>query len=101
MIISNSLPVTGNAPAKDSTATASLNGSGLTSFANQLKTALAEVNSSQVQANEVTKKFLTGEIQDVHQVMIAMQEARLTMQMAVEVRSKLVEAYQEISRMQV
>ncbi len=103
MIELNSLPVTGSSltTAKDSLGSGKAVGGGVDTFAEQLKTALDKVNASQVQANEVTKQFLAGEIQDVHQVMIAMQEARLTMQLAVEVRSKIIEAYQEISRMQV
>lgn len=74
---------------------------GNTSFKDVFDTALQNLNKSQVKAEETIKKFLTGEIEDVHTVIIAMEEARLTMQLAVEVRNKLVEAYQELSRMQV
>lgn len=71
------------------------------SFADLLKKAVEDLNQSQVKADKVVEGFLAGDIQDVHQVMIAMEEARLTMQLAVEVRNKIVEAYQEISRMQI
>ena len=71
------------------------------SFGEMLNKALEDVNGAQLKADETAKRFLTGEIQDVHQVVIAMEEARLMMQLAVEVRNKVVEAYQEISRMQV
>ncbi|MFZ5632071.1 MAG: flagellar hook-basal body complex protein FliE [Bacillota bacterium] len=71
------------------------------SFGEVLSKALDEVNRAQLKADDAAKKFLTGEIQDIHQVTIAMEEARLMMQLAVEVRNKIVEAYQEISRMQV
>jgi flagellar hook-basal body complex protein FliE len=71
------------------------------SFGEILNKALDDVNSAQLKADGLVKKFLTGEIQDIHQVTIAMEEARLMMQLAVEVRNKIVEAYQEISRIQV
>ncbi|MCL6477618.1 MAG: flagellar hook-basal body complex protein FliE [Peptococcaceae bacterium] len=71
------------------------------SFGEVLLKALDEVNRTQLKADDAAKKFLVGEIQDIHQVTIAMEEARLMMQLAVEVRSKIIEAYQEISRMQV
>lgn len=71
------------------------------SWSDLLDKTLQELNNSQLKADETVQKFLTGEIQDIHTVMIAMGEARLSMQLAVEVRNKLVEAYQEISRMQV
>lgn len=71
------------------------------SFGEMLGNALKDVNSAQLKADDTTKKFLIGEIQDVHQVTIASEQARLMLQLAVEVRNKVVEAYQEISRMQV
>jgi len=71
------------------------------SFGEFLGNALDEVNRSQLKADDTVKKFLTGEVQDIHQVTIAMEEARLMMQLAVEVRNKLLEAYQEVARMQV
>ncbi|MQL51436.1 flagellar hook-basal body complex protein FliE [Desulfofundulus thermobenzoicus] len=72
-----------------------------TGFSQMLKQALEEVNNAQAQADRVGLQFLTGRVQDLHQVTIAMEEARIMMTLAVEVRNKMVEAYQEISRMQV
>jgi flagellar hook-basal body complex protein FliE len=66
-----------------------------------LNNALKELNDTQVKADNLTRDLLTGELQDLHQVTVAMQEARLTMQLAVEVRNKVIEAYQEITRMQI
>ena len=71
------------------------------SFAGMVDKALKYLNDIQVKADNLTSELLTGEIEDIHQVTIAMQEARLAMQLAVEVRNKAVEAYQEISRMQI
>lgn len=71
------------------------------SFGEMLNKALEDVNGAQIKADEVIKGFLTGEVQDVHQVTIAMEQAKLTLHLALEVRNKIVEAYQEISRMQI
>lgn len=69
-------------------------------FGEVLNQAIGKLNDAEVKSDEVMQRFLVGDIQDIHQVTIAMQEAKLTMQLAVEVRNKIVEAYQEISRMQ-
>jgi len=69
------------------------------SFANVLSDALGEVQGLQTEADDAIRKLATGEVQDVHQVMVAFEQARLSMQMLTEVRNKLVEAYQEVSRM--
>lgn len=71
------------------------------SFSEMLNRALEEINARQQKADELARAFAAGEVEDVHQVVMAMQEARLALQLAVEVRNKVVEAYQEISRMQV
>ncbi|OPY57449.1 MAG: Flagellar hook-basal body complex protein FliE [Pelotomaculum sp. PtaU1.Bin035] len=75
--------------------------SGDASFSEVLSGALKKLNDTKVNADNLTMKFFTGEIQDFHQVAIAVQEASLTMQLAVEVRNKVIEAYQEVSRMQI
>lgn len=70
-------------------------------FNEQLSKAIDQLNNSQLKADEISQKFLTGEVCDLHQVVLAMGEAKLTMQLAVEVRNKMIESYREISRMQV
>ncbi|MEW6172076.1 MAG: flagellar hook-basal body complex protein FliE [Bacillota bacterium] len=74
---------------------------GSASFGTVLNEMLKEVNASQVKADESIQGFLSGQIQDLHQVVAATEEARLMLELAVQVRNKVVEAYQEISRMQV
>lgn len=69
-------------------------------FSNILSDALKQVNETQVQADESTQKLVLGEVDDIHQVMLDMEQAKLSLQLTVQVRNKLVEAYQEISRMQ-
>jgi flagellar hook-basal body complex protein FliE len=74
---------------------------GTADFSKTLQQALTDVNRQQEAAAEEVKKLVLGQAEDVHQVMIAMEQARLAMQLTVQVRNKLVEAYQEISRMQI
>ncbi|SFA74589.1 flagellar hook-basal body complex protein FliE [Clostridium frigidicarnis] len=69
-------------------------------FGNVLKGELDKVNESQIASEDITERFIKGEDIDVHNVMVAGEEAKLSLQLAVQVRNKLVEAYQEISRMQ-
>ncbi len=71
------------------------------SFGQMLDKALQDVNKAQIKADETVKGFLTGEVQEVHQVTIAMEQAKIMLLLATEVRNKVIEAYQEISRMQV
>lgn len=70
-------------------------------FGAMFNKALQDVNKAQINSDETVKGFLTGEVQDVHQVTIAMEKAKIMLSLATEVRNKVVEAYQEISRMQV
>lgn len=69
-------------------------------FISELKKKLDEVNDDQVKAEAVTESFIKGDDVDIHQVMLVNEEAKLSLQMAVQVRNKLVEAYQELNRMQ-
>ncbi|REJ09507.1 flagellar hook-basal body complex protein FliE [Halobacillus trueperi] len=70
-------------------------------FANQLKSAIAGVNEAQILSDDKTKALAQGEINDLHDVMITSQKASITMKTAVEMQSKVVEAYKEVMRMQV
>jgi len=72
-----------------------------TSFSKILMEQLKEVDKLEKEADELTQKFLIGEIQDLHQVTIAAEKANLALQLTVQVRNKLLEAYQELSRMQI
>ncbi|KYG57865.1 flagellar hook-basal body complex protein FliE [Planococcus maritimus] len=72
-----------------------------TGFGDVFKNALKEVSNAQNVSDKKTDQLLTGEVQDVHEVMIASQKASLSLQMTMQVRNKVVEAYQEVMRMQV
>ncbi len=70
-------------------------------FGDVFKNALKEVSNAQNVSDKKTEQLVTGEVEDVHEVMIAAQKASLSLQMTMQVRNKVVEAYQEVMRMQV
>lgn len=71
-------------------------------FGETLKTAVDKVNTTQQTAGQLSREFVSGESDiDLHEVMISLQKANVTFQSMVQVRNKLVTAYQEIMRMQV
>lgn len=61
---------------------------------------LDEVNALQLQANQKVEEFATSPDKDIHGTMIALQKADVSLRMMLQVRNKLLNAYQEITRMQ-
>lgn len=70
------------------------------SFSDILKTSLDNINEQQLASDEANQSFIKGDDIDIADVMLKGAEASASLQFAVQVRNKLVEAYQEISRMQ-
>lgn len=70
-------------------------------FGPMLDGLVATVASKQDAAQAISRKVLLGDSDQLHQSVIAMQEASVAFSMMVEVRNKLVESYQELMRMQV
>ena len=70
------------------------------SFSNVLKDSLDKLNEKQVQADEITNDFVAGNDVEVHEMLLSMEEAKMSMQLAIQVRNKVVEAVQELTRMQ-
>lgn len=71
------------------------------SFASVLKESIEKVNESQVASDNLTTKLANGEDVELHDVMIASQKASITLSATLEVRNKVVEAYQEVMRMNI
>ncbi len=69
------------------------------SFKETLKETMKNVNDMQVKADKSIEKMVAGEITDVHQVMSAVQEANVAFNMMMEIRNKVMDAYQEVLRM--
>ncbi|MBF74937.1 flagellar hook-basal body complex protein FliE [Candidatus Poribacteria bacterium] len=71
------------------------------SFRKLMQSTLSNVNELQLAAQEASRKFATGESENLHELMIMLEEAKLALDLTVEVRNKAIEAYQELTRMQV
>ncbi|NLB89477.1 MAG: flagellar hook-basal body complex protein FliE [Syntrophomonadaceae bacterium] len=69
-------------------------------FITFLKDALSEVDALQKEASFSASKLVLGEEEYLHNTMLAYEKANLALQLTIEVRNKLVEAYQEIMRIQ-
>ncbi len=71
------------------------------SFSDVLKKFVNDVNSLQKKADVSIEKLAAGEVADVHQVMVAVEEANIALELMLEIRNRIVDAYQEIMRMPV
>lgn len=71
------------------------------SFAETLKKFLSDVNQLQLDANEQVQRMVAGEVENLHDVMVAVEKASISFELLLEIRNKVLEAYQELMRMQV
>jgi flagellar hook-basal body complex protein FliE len=72
-----------------------------TSFRDILSDAIMSVNEQQRNYDTALHRFLLNEEVNVHDLMIAGEKARLSLELTLQIRNKVIEAYQEIMRMQV
>lgn len=70
-------------------------------FKHALVDALKRVNSDQIESQELHKQLAAGQVDRLHDVMVAAEKASLSLQLTMQVRNKVVEAYQEVMRMQI
>ena len=75
--------------------------SGIDEFAKVLTNEVQDVNSMQIDANEMVHSLLTGGDVNEAEVLTAVQKADLAFRMLLQVRNKLVEAYREIQQIQI
>lgn len=66
-----------------------------------LQSSLKNVNELQTKAGDYKKSLATGEVDNVHSVMIATEKADLALQLTLNIRNKVMDAYKEIMRMQI
>ncbi|MEP3049895.1 MAG: flagellar hook-basal body complex protein FliE [Erythrobacter sp.] len=81
------------------TAGASVNPNSGPDFANTLGDALQQVSATQRNASEMSAAYERGEVTDIAQVMLARQEAGVAFEATLQVRNRLLSAYQDIMRM--
>lgn len=84
----------------DKIAPVSTSGAGGTSFASLLGQAFSNVNSGQNQTGVAMDRFLSGEDTEVHQVAMVAQQAEMQFDLFMQVRNKVIAAYQEVMKMQ-
>ncbi|MDR3281069.1 MAG: flagellar hook-basal body complex protein FliE [Synergistaceae bacterium] len=70
-------------------------------FSEVLKDSMLKVNSLQQDADTLTKRLALGEVDDISEVSIAVEKAELALRLMVQIRDKMVDAYQQIARMSV
>jgi flagellar hook-basal body complex protein FliE len=70
-------------------------------FADQLKEAIDSTNEAQVNADRAVEQLHSGQAGNLHEVMISLEKADISMRLFVQLRNKAVDAYQEIMRMNV
>jgi len=70
-------------------------------FMDSLQHAISKVNDIQLEASQATEALMTGQTQNIHQTMVALQEADVSFQLMMQIRNKLVAAYEDIQRMQI
>lgn len=94
------MPITpvGNLPMAPSTASVTKASAAAPGFGDSLADMLKAVQDTGAEANDAINNMLSGN-GDVHTALIAMQNADTTFQLSVQVRNKLVQAYQDIMRM--
>ena len=71
------------------------------SFMDYLKDSIKTVNVQQVESDKMSVDLATGKSQNLHETMLSASQAELSFNLMVQMRNKVLEAYQEIMRMQV
>jgi flagellar hook-basal body complex protein FliE len=74
---------------------------GRSDFASWIAKELGSVNDKLANSDMMLQRLATGEVDNLHQVMISLEDAKLSFQLLVQVRNKLLEAYSDILKMQV
>jgi flagellar hook-basal body complex protein FliE len=70
------------------------------SFKDILKDSLDKLNEKQVESDNITNEFVSGGDVEIHEMMLSMEEAKMSLQLAIQVRNKVVDAVKELTNMQ-
>mgnify|MGYP001192848181 CR=1 FL=1 len=70
-------------------------------FKTLLLESLQQINQQQVISEQLNEQLALGQVENLHDVLIASEKAGLSLQLLIQVRNRVVEAYQEIMRMQI
>ena len=77
----------------------SIHGNDSSSFGAVLRESLDAVNRLQVESDQAVQNLATGKVTDIHETMIAMEKASISFEFVVQMRNKIVSAYEEVMRM--
>ncbi|QGQ96227.1 flagellar hook-basal body complex protein FliE [Paenibacillus psychroresistens] len=69
-------------------------------FGSFLNTAMSNLSNQEAQVEQLSNQFISGNLADVHQLTIAAEKASLGLELTLQVRNKVIEAYQDVMRMQ-
>lgn len=69
-------------------------------FSDLLKKSLDNLNEKQISSDNITNAFIAGEDVEVHEMILATEEAKMSLQLAIQVRNKVVDAIKELNGMQ-
>ncbi len=70
-------------------------------FGNLLTDFIGDVNKSQIDSMKITQSFIDGDPVEIHDVMIAGEKAKTSLELLMEIRNKTVDMYRELTRMSV
>lgn len=70
------------------------------SFGDMINNEIEKLNDKQVHADGMVQEFISGEGQDLHSIMVATEEARLSLELAVQVRNKVIDALNTMNNIQ-
>ena len=70
-------------------------------FESFIKDSIQKVNELQLESSKQDTLFAVGQVDNIHEVMIAAQKAEIALQFTLEIKNKIMDAYREIMRLQV
>jgi flagellar hook-basal body complex protein FliE len=70
-------------------------------FADIMKSTIGQVNQAQNNGDRAIEQLNTGKAESLHEVMLAVEEADISLKMLVQMRNKALQAYEELMRMQI
>ena len=85
---------------ENATQSVTTNAADAPSFDNLLSGSMEKLNHQQVASNEAITGLITGDVDNLHNVMIQATEAQLSLELAIQVRNKASEAYNDVKNMQ-
>jgi flagellar hook-basal body complex protein FliE len=100
-MISSVVAVGESAGLLEKTAAASITSAPASDFTQMVSQGLSLVNQQLLTSEAGLQQLASGHVENLHQVMIQLEEARLSFQLLLQVRTRLLEAYQDVMRMQI